>query len=183
MLTYELTEEDRCYIRELGEARNNAKHASIQKRDQWNKSESTPHIPGLAAELAFAKMFGVPIDEKIHNHGDMFDFGEIEIRCSTWRNNDIHLKIKPEEYIRKQPMAYVLCRLEGQLERVHILGFITRADFDKYKTIRNYGYGDMWTVALPYMNDIDELVEIAKILESLGYLKGLPCLGDGDGND
>jgi hypothetical protein len=100
-----------------------------------------PHFLGLLGEIAYAAMVGKKIDTKIYSIRDSgFDVGNAEIKTATRIGNDIELKIKQKEFHTKRPDNYVLVRVnEHYFTRVELIGQISREDFDKYKTTKQYG--------------------------------------------
>lgn len=158
---YQLTKEDIELANRLGRARNQAKRESI--RDKTD----TSHIYGVYGEIAYSKVTGKAIDERIFSHGDVTDFDGIEVRVSTWLGSDIELKVKFDEYERKFPKAYVLLRLFPEVNKIHFIGSISRKRFNDIKYSRFHKFADNWCVkgcdltnVIAINNDKLELIEI-----------------------
>jgi hypothetical protein len=121
---------------QLGKARCDEKELDIRQRQSGyhnNPLREYPHQIGVIGEYAFAQFSGRKVDETLLALGDKGDFGEeIEIKTST--HNNPMLLIKQEEYNRKSPKRYVLVRVDEQnLNRVELVGQISREDFQKNK--------------------------------------------------
>lgn len=160
---YYPSEEQKSFARTQAKLRNDAKPDSIRdKTTRGNHSSEEAHRIGIMAEIAYGDIVNEQIDTKIHPHGDSVDFVVREVRASTWKGEDIELKVKKSEYLRKTPEVYILTRVSEDLAYVEFIGCITREKFDKVKFIKNYGYGDNYCVG------VDQLT------------KGLPVMINGE---
>lgn len=105
----------------------------------YHKSHK-PHFLGLLGEIAYAKFVGKKIDTNIYKIRDMgFDVDNVEIKTSTWKGSNIELKIKKNEFESKYPLKYVLVRVDENIFNiVELIGEISRDDFNKFKTLKQY---------------------------------------------
>ena len=141
------------FARELAKNRHEAKNISFKNSGILTNTKKTtlveeyiysrehkPHFLGLLGEIAFASTTGQKIDTKIYSVRDTgFDVGNVEIKTSTWMGGDIELKIKKKEFEQKHPDKYVLARIEeNKFFIVELVGQISREDFDRYKSIKQY---------------------------------------------
>lgn len=146
--TYVLSEEQRSLAEKIGKARCEAKSARFRYNDSgfhsYNGDRAFPHILGVCAEIAYANLTNKKLDEAIYEKGDETDFDGIEIKTSTWRGDDIELKVKAKEYAKKTPKAYVLARIDENYKSVQFMGSISRIKFEqikylkKHKLVENY---------------------------------------------
>lgn len=133
---------------EIGTARNAAKPDGIRQNDSGYHSDNAdrahPHRLGIAAEIVYSQLTGLPLDERIMSSGDTSDFGGIEIKSATWMGEDIELKVKKTEYERKRPKIYVLARVAQDIRFVEFIGCVGRDRFErekyekKHKFVINY---------------------------------------------
>jgi hypothetical protein len=100
-----------------------------------------PHFLGLLGEMAYATAVGKKIDTKIYSVRDTgADVGEAEVKTSTFLGVGVELKILQKEFETKSPKKYILTRLnENRFNEVELVGEISREDFAKHKTIKQYG--------------------------------------------
>lgn len=134
----------------IGQARCNAKSPHVRVQDSgyhsFNSDRAFPHIIGVAAEIAYSVLVGVPIDKDLFPHGDTCDFNGIEVKASTWQQADIELKIKHSEFEKKKPLAYVLARVDLSLVSVEFVGSISRDRFTEVKYSRHHKFVDNYCV-------------------------------------
>ncbi len=161
-MKYVLNEEEILLAEKIGRARCFGKNKTIVNNDSGYhdvKDRAFPHVIGVKSEIAYAKISGKMIDLSVYEFsGDSSDFDGIEIKTSTWRGDDIELKIKVSEFNRKRPIGYVLCRcLDNEIT---FLGCISRERFDKEKYLRRHKFVDNFCVqkdtlkkALPIVNN------------------------------
>lgn len=125
---------------DLARARCGAKDPETRRKDTWNqKDRAYPHFLGLTGEIAVATFYGLSVDRSIHAHGDMADFGDVEVKTSTWMMPDIELKVKINEFYRKCPEFYILSRIDPSSKAyVDLMGFISRREFDRRKREKRY---------------------------------------------
>lgn len=171
---YILSEEQRKLAEKIGRARCEAKDAKFRYNDSgfhsYNNDRSFPHILGICAEIAYSDLLDRKFDENIYAKGDESDFDGIELKTSTWKGNDIELKIKVSEFKRKHPKAYILARIDKDYTTVEFIGSISRQKFDrikylkKHKFVENYCVnGDQISKGLVYVeNDKLRLFEFQK---------------------
>jgi hypothetical protein len=144
---YKLSEDERNLAVELGKKRNQAKEAKLRNIVCGYSNPETPHILGICAEIAYAKITNRKLDENLYAIGDNSDFDGIEIKTSTWRGIDIELKVKISEFNRKHPMAYVLARIDKDYTTVEFVGSISRQKFDKIKYIKKHKFVENYCVS------------------------------------
>jgi hypothetical protein len=144
---YKLSTDERKLAEELGRRRNDAKPPSIRNKMCGYSDPAFAHILGICSEIAYAKITNKKIDEKIYLIGDEFDFYKIEIKTSTWKGSDIELKIKVKEFERKNPMAYILARIDKEYTTVEFIGSITRQKFDVIKYKKHHKFVDNYCVS------------------------------------
>ena len=131
-----------------------------------------PARTGLLGQMAFAKVFRLPMDLKYRQGGDDFDntIGgcKIDIKCAT-KNSGESLVYKTNEYGREVPInkdIYVLSYLQEedrqkQYAKIIIVGFNFRKDVLKSEVKPGYkGKGHM-NYVLPFLDarPIDHLLE------------------------
>lgn len=145
---YKLSEEERRLAKELGMARNNAKHESFRDKDRFkiNTESSYAHILGISAEIAYAALTDQKINEEIYSLGDEMDFDGVEIKAATWPHKNIELKIPFAEYKKKNPRIYVLARIDKNYTTVEFIGSISRKTFDKLKYCKKHTQVNNWCV-------------------------------------
>ncbi len=144
---YKLSEDERNLAVELGRKRNLAKEAKLRNIVCGYSNPETPHILGICAEIAYAKITNRKLDENLYAIGDYSDFTGIEIKTSTWRGIDIELKVKISEFERKYPIAYVLARIDKNYTTVEFIGSISRHRFDKLKYIKKHKFVENYCVS------------------------------------
>jgi hypothetical protein len=121
-----------------------------------------PHFLGIIGEIAYAKFIGGEINEEIyHNHGDdgRGDVGNVEVKASTWRGDDIELKVTQREYNTKQrPDKYVLVRVSEKTPSiVELVGEVSVSRFEAEKKIKQYRPD----APINYIMSAEELDEVA----------------------
>lgn len=151
---YCLSPRQRELAEKLGMARNNAKHESFRDKDKFKiKRESGySHILGISAEIAYADLTDQEIDTNIYDLGDQIDFDGVEIKASTWPHKDIELKIPFEEYQKKNPLVYILARIDKNYTTVEFIGSISRKKFDQLKYHKKHTQVDNWCVNADQMS-------------------------------
>ena len=147
---YVLTEEERLLAEKIGKARCEAKSARFRYNDSgfhsYNGDRAFPHILGVCAEIAYANLTNTKLDENIYAKGDDTDFDGIEIKTSTWKGDDIELKVKTKEYVKKTPKAYVLARIDEEYKTVQFVGSISRKKFEQIKYERKHKFVENYCV-------------------------------------
>ena len=148
---YKLSEYERNLAEKIGKARCEAKSARFRYNDSgfhsYNGDRAFPHILGVCGEIAYSNITKRPIDENIYAKGDESDFNGIDVKTSTWRGDDIELKVKMSEFIRKHPIAYVLARIDEDYTIVEFIGSISRQKFDKIKYIKKHKFVENYCVS------------------------------------
>lgn len=133
-----------AYVNTIGYGRNNAKSDKIRPNDSGYHSHTDdrayPHVLGVAAEIAYSQLTGLPFNTRLLSGGDSSDFPALEIKASTWKGDDIELKIKVSEYERKYPACYLLARVDEQARWVEFVGCVSRERFarEKYKKVHKF---------------------------------------------
>ena len=120
------------------------------------------HFLGLLGELAYAKFVGGEINEEIYfNRGDdgRGDVGSAEVKASTWKGDDIELKVTQREYNNKErPEKYVLVRVsERTPSMVEMVGEVSAERFEAEKRVKQYRPG----YPVNYIMGADDLDEVA----------------------
>ena len=120
------------------------------------------HYLGLLGELAYAKFVGGEINEEIYfNRGDdgRGDVGSAEVKASTWKGDDIDLKVTQREYNNKErPEKYVLVRVsERTPSMVEMVGEVSAERFEAEKRVKQYRPG----YPVNYIMGADDLDEVA----------------------
>ena len=120
------------------------------------------HFLGLLGELAYAKFVGGEINEEIYfNRGDdgRGDVGSAEVKASTWKGDDIELKVTQREYNNKErPEKYVLVRVsERTPSMVEMVGEESAERFEAEKRVKQYRPG----YPVNYIMGADDLDEVA----------------------
>ena len=158
------------FARELAKRRHEAKNIRFKNSGILTDTNKTtlvekyiydknhkPHFLGLLGEISYALVTDQKIDTAIYSVRDRgFDVGNVEIKTSTWRGNDIELKIKKEEFETKCPEKYVLVRVsENSFHIVELVGEINRGDFDRWKRMKQYGPNN----PINYIVGVDRLTQ------------------------
>lgn len=141
--------------REFAMRRHEAKHISFRNKSRLverNKPKTLveeyvyhrthkAHFLGLLGEIAYATAVGAKIDTNIYSVRDTgADVNGAEVKTSTFLGNEVELKIPQTEFDIKSPKKYILARLnENRFHEVELVGEISREDFAKYKTTKQYG--------------------------------------------
>jgi hypothetical protein len=146
-----LSDADREFLRDLAVRRVLAKRVGIRTQTSgWNAHDridrSYPHAVGLAAELAYARETGLPLDESIRMGGDRGDFLGVEVKATTHTVPPFVLAIKQEDYCVRVPRAYVLARVEPALSEVEFLGSISREKFDRIRRVQMGRHCANWAI-------------------------------------
>tara|TARA_Y100000004_G_C8762459_1_gene347150 strand:+ start:93 stop:617 length:525 start_codon:yes stop_codon:yes gene_type:complete len=145
---YILSESEIKLAEKIGRRRCFSKNRTIVQNDSGYHQErdrSFPHVIGVKAEIAYASVAGKTVNQDYFEFtGDQDDFDGIEVKTSTWRGEDIELKVKVSEYRRKNPIGYVLCRLIGN--EVTFMGSINRKRFDNEKYLRKHKFVENYCV-------------------------------------
>lgn len=153
-----LTRYQMIEARSFGQARCGAKPHNVRSNDSGYHEEEDrayPHMVGMAAEIAYSRVTGMPFDRVIGAVGDSCDFPDgTEVKGSMFMGKNIELKIKVSEYSRKKPNKYVLCRVSKDLKTVEIIGEITRTKFDKIKKKKRYGHKDNWVCGAEHLSPV-----------------------------
>jgi len=174
MKTITITKKEINYILALAKKRHDAKSDNIKNtgilmdRDLNNPVENyMPHFIGIVGEYAWAKYTNRCIDENIYKIRDSEDFDGEEIKTITYYGfGEPELKIKITEFHCKEPKKYILARtnkdkiLKSLINNdekdidVELLGIISRDDFNKKKTKKQYGANNPlnYVVSLSNMN-------------------------------
>ncbi len=102
------------------------------------------HIIGLLGETAFAKEFGLQVDNEIHAWAgdDGWDFElngkKVDVKTCVYYD-DPELKIRIDKYVPEVDL-YVLCAVKNlQMQQVDLVGYATR---DMLKTAQRKQYKD-----------------------------------------
>ena len=144
------TEGEIALAEELGRGRVSAKPKSIRNNRSGfhgeNDDRAYPHILGAMMEIAYSRITGKRLDERLLAGGDKCDFDGVETKSSTWVGPDIELKVDQCEYIRKLPVAYCLGRVSKRYDFVEFIGSISRERFDIIKSPRQHKYTPNWVV-------------------------------------
>lgn len=119
-----------------------------------------PHISGIVGEKAYGKLIGKEVDTDLYDVRDNGeDFEGVEVKTITYfGSGEPELKIKKREYDSKTPRLYVLARVNrNNLNKVELLGKITRESFDENKRSKQYGPDnpENWVVGLSSMELFD----------------------------
>lgn len=142
----------------LGNCRCQAKPDDIRPHDSGyheDDDRSFPHRLGALGEMAYAKYTGRSIDRSFSANGDDMDFVGVEVKTSTFGGNGVELKVKVREWNRKQPLLYVLARVDPEsLEVVELVGEINRNDFDEHKKLVNYGHQDNYVIQKCFLSTV-----------------------------
>ena len=150
----ELTDEQFDKAMEMGHNRHYRKHESFRetntaifKKNRKNQ-KILSHEIGALGEVAYSVYTGKELDENLYDLGDTgidcFENGS-EIKTTTFRGNGAELKITKEEWDSKPPYPkkYVLTRVNlDNLQRVELIGEITREKFDSIKVEKTYIKGE-----------------------------------------
>jgi len=143
---YYLTRGYAHLAQQIGRARCNAKPPSVRSNDSgyhdYSDDRTLPHIIGVSAEIAYARVTGKDLDTSIRACGDTIDFDGVEVKTSTWADADIQLKVKQSEYARKRPRSYLLCRGVKTIRWVEFIGSISGARFDAIKRPMRHKFVD-----------------------------------------
>jgi len=159
----EFTNEEIEYLKKIAHKRHEAKDLSFRDSGVLmnTKNMYDPHIIGIIGEAAYGKVIGQEIDHNIYKVRDPNqDFDDIEVKTLTYFGaGEPQLKIKVKEYEIKQPNLYVLTRIDKRnLNRVEILGEITRKKFDLVKKKKRYGEDKPWN----YVVDRSQMDSVKK---------------------
>ena len=141
--------------REFAQRRHEAKHISFRNKSRLVAKEKPKtlveeyiydrthkaHFLGLLGEMAYATAVGEKIDTNIYSVRDTgADVNGAEVKTSTFSGDGVELKIPQTEFDIKSPKKYILARLnENRFNEVELVGEISREDFAKHKTIKQYG--------------------------------------------
>lgn len=164
MLTIELSGIEVALAKFIAGLRNGPKErrgAHTPIRD-GSKSALDMHIMGFLAELAVAKHLNLYPDFRQLPYGDghsgdlHFNGKAIEVKCRERVGWDFALySTNPSEF--GADLGVLVYRLSESA--MGIAGFISRADFLKRATTKNYGYGPRLAVGPDELRPIGELVE------------------------
>jgi hypothetical protein len=148
-----LNSEQLEYAKNLASKRHESKNISFRNAHRLHKNlkkskldhyilhiTHKAHFLGVLGEMAYAKIVNDKIDENIYEVRDTgADVGDVEVKTSTWKGNDIELKVQKNHFETKFPKKYVLVRIdENNFDEIEVIGEITREDFDKKKKIKQY---------------------------------------------
>jgi hypothetical protein len=139
--------------RELAQRRHEAKDIFFKNKGRLAVAKKTlvdeyiydkmhkAHFLGLLGETAYATAVGKKIDTNIYSVRDTgADVNGAEVKTSTFLGAGVELKILQKEFEIKSPKKYILARLnENRFNEVELVGEISREDFAKHKTIKQYG--------------------------------------------
>ena len=144
MIEIHFTDHEIYKARDLARQRHDAKDISFRNAHQLGKYESEydAHTIGILGELAWAKYSNQEIDENIYPVRDPGeDFPHVEVKAITYfGHQEPELKIKKTEYEERDPGMYVLIRINKKnLNKVEILGTISKPSFDQLKVEKQYG--------------------------------------------
>lgn len=162
------TKAERELARSIAADRDGAKDREVRRRDisPFAATDSShPHRLGAVAEVVWSRLSGGTINALVFSdRGDDVDFGEVEIKASTWPGEDIELKVPVREWDRKRPQVYVLARVDRDLKWVEWVGAISRARFERVKVMKNYGYFDNWIVAGTMLAPVTRVIDLSRWL-------------------
>jgi len=133
-----------------------------QKFDKNNSSYAV-NLMGYLGEMAAAKVLNVKTDNKIRTHGD--DGFDLKLKGKTIQ---VKTSTLPELIFNRLNLfkadVGMLVQLEGDKTRPHIdatyhvLGYILKEDFLNLYKVKNYGYGNRFTVGVEKLNSIEDLI-------------------------
>jgi len=132
-----------------GKARNAGKEAYPSSEAYGNLSGDTTNVLGATGEAAIAKLFSVKMDTRIHSKGDggVTDLTVFGVKCAvktnTYQNGDLYFNPPTEKHgVLKAQCAFLTIPATPDWHDMRIVGFITRTDFDKLYTVKDWGYGN-----------------------------------------
>ncbi len=119
----------------------------------WFGKPEEHHFIGALGELCFASSYyGIAlIDESLSPSGDHQDFKSkdnkwtIDVKTSTWWDDDVHLKVTKREFKKKPKDIYVLVQYIKKQKRAVVAGYATRHDIAQ-ADVQNYGYEDVYSI-------------------------------------
>lgn len=120
---------------QIGRARQAAKDERWANNDAefhvGIKDRSYPHIIGVLAELAFAKITGLSFNKELYSKGDAgADFGDIEIKATTFGGPTPLLIVKDGDLAKgKVAKIYVLAQIDEHYRYVRFVGWTTLKQF------------------------------------------------------
>jgi hypothetical protein len=155
-MTITLTEEQMQWCKDLAMKRSGSmNHAETKNsincfkgKEGWHR-----HYVGALGELAYSLYIGKEVDTTTIGRGDSgtdFD-NEVDIKTSASKYKP-DLLIFKKQFERKIAETYVLAWL--QLPAVELIGSISRAKFIEFKEIKNFGFGDSYSVCKTHLNKL-----------------------------
>tara|TARA_R110000803_G_scaffold110897_1_gene179353 strand:+ start:489 stop:959 length:471 start_codon:yes stop_codon:yes gene_type:complete len=151
-----LTDKQILYCKDLAMKRSGSvNHA--ETKNSINCFKEMPgwhrHYVGALGEMAYSIYSGKEIDTTTIGRGDDgtdFDNG-VDVKTSTSKYKP-NLLIFKKQFERKFAKNYVLAWLK--LPVVELIGTISRDDFNEHKEIKNFGYGDSYSVDKIHLNKL-----------------------------
>lgn len=95
-----------------------------EKNERWY-----PHFIGLLGEIAFSRIYKLPINLDVSSKGDTIDFGQIEVKTRCSKDRNPLLIVKEREIEKKSPSSFFLMRLDPSFEEAEVLGAVSKQDF------------------------------------------------------
>jgi len=133
-----------------------------QKFDKNNSSYAV-NLMGYLGEMAAAKVLNVKTDNKIRTHGD--DGFDLKLKGKTIQ---VKTSTLPELIFNRLNLFKadigMLVQLEGDKTRphldatYHVIGYILKDDFINSYKVKNYGYGDRFTVGVGKLSSLEDLM-------------------------
>ena len=164
MVVINFSDQEVSYAFEQGKKRHYAKDESFREKGSVKiknaKSKHESHSIGFLGELAWAKFTNQEVDTTIYAVRDSGEeFAGTEVKTITYcGEGEPELKIPKAEFQkRKSVQNYVLVRINtSNLNKVELLGTISRKDFFEKKIIKQYNvnYPINFITPLSKMNSV-----------------------------
>ena len=165
-MLYEITAAEDLGIRKKAEERQLNKEARqvTSKIFDPSKSDLQIHLEGMRAEFAAAKLLGASLNWELliggdNNRGDLTlsDGRSVSVKFRKKRGWDFALySANPDEF--KEDIGVLVYPSDTHYRALDVFGWITREDFLKNSTVRNYKYGDRLIVGPTLMSPILRLI-------------------------
>lgn len=144
MIKITLNDQEVEYARRLGSMRNSRHVSAGNQTERFFADAETEDVLGMAAEVAFSRLSGLPVDEKLYSGGDdgidfTFMVKDYQVKIDVkGARKPANLLAKAETILRVKTDIYVLAGLYGR--EVTFLGWETRKVMVERPTA-NFGYG------------------------------------------
>ena len=154
MVLIELSLEELESARKIGKARHDYKNEWPM---DWNHDGNTPvgvAIEGTIGEMAYAKYWGVKIDEHLYQRGQgdggtdlVLPKGEtVDVKASSKLGGHLILNELPPAIYLKRPHYYALCFNTKSKTTFNLAGIVSAAEFSNLAYIKDFGFGTRYVM-------------------------------------